>query len=133
MFAPLPWLTVTEVAQRTGLSAHTLRYYERVGLLGPVARGEDGHRRYGEADLAWLGFLLRLRTTGMPIRDMQRFATLRRDGDATIAARRELLEGHRDEVIAHIAELQADLRALTDKITHYERLEHEHEHSDHRR
>lgn len=131
MLEAMPWLTVTEVAQQTGLSAHTLRYYERVGLLGPVARGEDGHRRYAEADLAWLAFLLRLRTTGMAIRDMQRFAALRREGDATIGSRRELLEHHRDEVLARVEELQADLRSITDKITHYERLELKHEHSDH--
>lgn len=123
MLESTPWLTVSEVARETGLSAHTLRYYERVGLLGPVSRGADGHRRFAEADLAWIAFLLRLRATGMAIRDMQRFAALRREGDATVASRRELLEHHRDEVLARIEKLQADLRAIADKITHYQRLE----------
>jgi DNA-binding transcriptional MerR regulator len=125
-------LTIAEVAALSGLSAHTLRYYERIGLLDPVARVHGGQRRYGADDLAWLAFLQRLRATGMPIRDMQRFAVLRRHGDATIAERRALLETHRDEVLERIAELQRDLRAVTDKITHYQTLEthHDPQHAD---
>jgi DNA-binding transcriptional MerR regulator len=121
------------VAALAGLSAHTLRYYERIGLLDPVARVHGGQRRYGADDLAWLAFLQRLRATGMPIRDMQRFAELRRHGDATIAERRALLDAHRDEVLERIAELQRDLRAVTDKITHYQTLETDHDpqHADH--
>lgn len=117
-------LTIAEAAQRTGLAAHTLRYYERIGLLDPVDRVAGGQRRYTEADLAWLRFLQRLRATGMSIRDMQAFADLRRRGESTVTERRELLERHRDEVLHRIEELQADLRALTDKITHYQALEH---------
>jgi DNA-binding transcriptional MerR regulator len=116
-------LTIAEVAALSGLSAHTLRYYERIGLLDPVARVHGGQRRYSGDDLAWLAFLQRLRATGMPIRDMRRFADLRRQGDATIAARRALLEAHRDELLERISELQRDLAAVTDKITHYQHLE----------
>jgi 4-carboxymuconolactone decarboxylase len=103
-------LTIAEVAAFSGLSAHTLRYYERIGLLDPVNRVHGGQRRYSADDLASLAFLQRLRATGMPIRDMQRFVELRRQGDATFAARRALLEAHRDEVLERIAELQRDLR-----------------------
>jgi DNA-binding transcriptional MerR regulator len=119
-------LTIAEAAERTGLSAHTLRYYERIGLLDPVRRGVGGQRRYGEEDLQWVTFLQRLRATGMPIRDMQRYADLRRAGDSTIPERRMLLEEHRDELIARIEELQRELRALTDKINFYAELETEH-------
>jgi DNA-binding transcriptional MerR regulator len=118
-------LTIAEVAALSGFSAHTLRYYERIGLLDPVARVQGGQRRYDAGDLAWLEFLHRLRATGMSIRDMQRFAELRRRGDATIADRRELLEQHRDEVLERIAELQRDLRAVTDKITTYQAMEND--------
>jgi 4-carboxymuconolactone decarboxylase len=76
-------LTIAEVAAVSGLSAQTLRYYERIGLLDPAARVHGGQRRYSAIDLAWLAFLQRLRATGMPIRDMQRFAKLRRQGDET--------------------------------------------------
>ena len=116
-------LTIAEVAAFSGLSAHTLRYYERIGLLDPVNRVHGGQRRYSADDLASLAFLQRLRATGMPIRDMQRFVELRRQGDATVAARRALLEAHRDEVLERIAELQRDLATVTDKITHYQNLE----------
>ncbi|WP_037502900.1 MerR family transcriptional regulator [Solirubrobacter soli] len=117
-------LTIAEVAARSGLSAHTLRYYERIGLLDPVMRVHGGQRRYDAEDLAWLAFLQRLRATGMAIRDMQRYAELRRQGDGTVAARRALLEEHRDGVLERIAELQRDLAAVTYKITNYEHLEH---------
>ena len=129
---PSRQLTIAEVAALSGLSAHTLRYYERIGLLDPVARVHGGQRRYDADDLAWLAVLQRLRATGMPIRDMQRYAELRRQGDSTVALRRALLEAHRDEVLERIAELQRDLATVTDKITHYQQLEHtlEHQHSD---
>ena len=116
-------LTIAEVAAFSGFSAHTLRYYERIGLLDPVSRVHGAQRRYSAADLARLAFLQRLRATGMPIRDMQRFAELARQGDGTIAARRALLQAHRDEVLERIAELQRDLATVTDKITHYQNLE----------
>jgi DNA-binding transcriptional MerR regulator len=129
---PTRALTIAEVAALSGLSAHTLRYYERIRLLDPVARVHGGQRRYDADDLAWLAVLQRLRATGMPIRDMQRYADLRRQGEGTVAARRALLEAHRDEVLERIAELQRDLATVTDKITHYQQLErtHEHHHSD---
>ncbi len=87
------------MSRETDLSAHTLRYYERIGLLGPIDRGtSSGHRRYASADLAWIEFLERLRATGIPIREKLAFAELRRGGEATAAARRALLEGHLDVV-----------------------------------
>jgi DNA-binding transcriptional MerR regulator len=130
---PSRGLTIAEVAALSGLSAHTLRYYERIALLDPVARVHGGQRRYDADDLAWLALLQRLRATGMPIRHMQRYAELRRQGDGTIAARRALLEEHRDEVLERISELQRDLAAVTDKIIHYQRLETSdaHQHSNH--
>jgi len=120
--------TIQEAAERSGLSAHTLRYYERIGLLDPVARATGNQRRYDERDLAWLAFLQRLRATGMSIRNMRRFADLRRAGEDTFPDRRALLEEHRDEVLERIAELQRDLQALTDKINLYQELAQEHAH-----
>ncbi len=122
-------LTIEQVAAQTGLSAHTLRYYERIGLLDAVARATSGHRRYAAKDLAWLEFLTRLRMTGMSIRHMQEFAELRRRGDATIAERRALLEAHQQAVQARIAELQHNLEAITGKIQDYFRMEEYHDNS----
>ena len=84
-------LTIREAASSTGLSAHTLRYYERIGLLDPVGRSESGHRQYTGQDLAWLEFLNRMRSTGMPIRSMKEFASLRRQGPASVPERLALL------------------------------------------
>ena len=77
-------LTIDEVARRTGLTAHTLRYYERIGLIAPVPRASGGQRRYATADLDWIEFLLRLRDTRMPVAQMLVFARLRAEGDATV-------------------------------------------------
>ena len=116
-------LTIQEVAKLTGLSHHTLRYYERIGLLDPVGRAPSGHRRYAAADMDWLEFVTRLRTTRMPIRRMQRFAELRRGGDVTVTERRALLQTHRREVEARMRALEADLAVIDAKIMQYEEME----------
>lgn len=116
-------LSIDEVSRRTGLSAHTLRYYERIGLIAAVTRAAGGQRRYAATDLEWIGFLLRLRETRMPIAQMQAFATLRSQGDATAAQRRRMLEAHLAEVQASIAEMQRAAGILADKITHYRAIE----------
>ncbi|GAA2354672.1 MerR family transcriptional regulator [Dactylosporangium salmoneum] len=87
--------TIAEVSDITGLTAHTLRYYERAGLLSPPGRGSNGHRRYVESDLGMLRILTRLKATGMTIQEMRRYAELCRSGAATFEARRVLLEEHR--------------------------------------
>jgi DNA-binding transcriptional MerR regulator len=116
-------LSIDEVAKRTGLTAHTLRYYERIGLIAPVARAAGGQRRYAASDMDWIAFLLRLRTTHMPIGKMQTFAHLRGAGDATVPARRQLLEEHLTEVLADIEAMRQSAQALQEKIAHYHRLE----------
>jgi DNA-binding transcriptional MerR regulator len=112
-------LTIEDAAERTGVSAHTLRYYERIGLLAPVPRGPGGHRRYTDADLGSVVFLTLLRQTGMPIRDMQRFVDLTRAGDHTIVDRVAVLTDHRTDLVAHLALLGRHLAALDAKIGIY--------------
>ncbi|WP_175881321.1 MerR family transcriptional regulator [Burkholderia sp. BCC0044] len=118
-------LTIGQVAELTGVSTHTLRYYEQAGLLRAISRTAAGHRLYAPADLDWLAFVMRLKATGMPIAQMQAFAVLREQGASTFGARRDLLVAHRDAVRAHIAELQASLDAIGDKIAYYEAQERE--------
>lgn len=120
-------LSIQQVASVTELSPHTLRYYERIGLLGPVKRASSGHRRYSSQDIAWIDFLTRLRTTGMPIQEMQQFAELRRQGDRTFYQRRQLLESHRQAVHQKLTELTHNLTVIEDKIRHYQTLEQQHD------
>src|SRR3954447_14289980 len=115
--------TIRNMADRCGMTAHTLRYYERVGLIHPVGRARNGHRRYTESDAAWLNFLHCMRATNMPIREMQRYAALREMGDATIEKRRQLLEEHQATIAAQIAALQKAHALLTHKITNYKNIE----------
>ncbi|HEX8393819.1 MAG TPA: MerR family transcriptional regulator [Longimicrobium sp.] len=113
-------LTVQQAAEATGLSAHTLRYYERIGLVQPVGRAASGHRRYTQQDLAWIGFLNCLRATGMPIARMQEYAALLREGESTLAERTALLQAHQAAVQAEIASLQTHLGAVEAKLRLYE-------------
>jgi DNA-binding transcriptional MerR regulator len=120
-------LTIQEAAQATGLSEHTLRYYERVGLIHPIDRGQNTHRRYSQDDVGWINFLTKLRATGMSIRDMQRYAELQRRGDETLAERVEMLKALRDKVEAHMDELNEHLKLIYYKIELYEKLAMERE------
>jgi DNA-binding transcriptional MerR regulator/catechol 2,3-dioxygenase-like lactoylglutathione lyase family enzyme len=113
---------LAEVSARTGLSAYTLRYYEQEGLLPPVVRSSGGHRRYRQIDLDRLGFLLRLRDTGMSIATMRRFADLRRDGEAGRAGRLALLLEHRTAVRERVALLRENLVAIDRKIHRHRRI-----------
>jgi DNA-binding transcriptional MerR regulator len=114
-------LSIREVAERTGITAHTLRYYERIGLVHHVPRARSGHRRYGEADLEWLELLKRLHATEMPIRRMLEYARLVRRGEGTVAARRDLLDAHRTEVEAKITRLRSTLQMIERKLAIYDR------------
>ncbi|MFM9859377.1 MerR family transcriptional regulator [Pseudoxanthobacter sp. M-2] len=112
-------MKIGELARQTGLSAHTIRYYERIGLLPYADRDRSRQRDYDASILVWIDFLGRLKTTGMPIREMLRYAALRQRGDSTEADRRALLEQHRERVRLHVADLQACLLVLDTKIAGY--------------
>jgi DNA-binding transcriptional MerR regulator len=110
---------IAEVAARTGLTAHTLRYYERAGLIEPPPREWNGHRRYTESDLGMITILTKLRATGMPIEGMRRYAALCRQGPGNEAERRALLLEHREQVLSRLDQLQADLAVVDRKIEMY--------------
>lgn len=112
-------LTIQEAAEQTGVSAHTLRYYERIDLLKPVSKSSSGHRRYFEEDMHWIHFLSLLRVTGMPIEQMKEYVELERNGPQTEAARLDLLEQHRKDVLEEIALLKNNLKAIDMKIAVY--------------
>lgn len=117
--------SIAEAAAATGLTTHTLRYYERDGLLlEPPARSSAGVRRYREDDLRWITMITRLRATGMPIRTIRAYAELCRQGDGNEGERLELLLSHRDRVLEELARVTDHLGAINAKIGIYEdRLE----------
>lgn len=109
-------LTIQQVAVATGLSVHTLRYYERCRLIAPIQWANDGHRRYRSEDIRWIEFLPRLRTTGMPIRQMQFYAELVRQQPDLVNERRLMLEALREAVLQNLQQLQQNLAAIEWKI-----------------
>ncbi len=112
-------LTVQQVAARTGLSPHTIRYYERIGLIPSVERAANGHRRYSTEDIGWIEFLKCLRSTGMPLAEMQRYVALQQMGELTAADRLALLEAHRDRLQTQIQQLHTFLEKIEAKIRYY--------------
>jgi DNA-binding transcriptional MerR regulator len=110
--------TTREAAEKCGLTQYTLRWYERIGLLDRVERTADGRRRFSDADLDWLILLSRLRATGMPVRDMLRYAELVRSG-AREQERVDLLREHRERVRQALLEQQECLKLLDAKIGNY--------------
>jgi DNA-binding transcriptional MerR regulator len=120
-------LTIQQAAAASGLTVHTLRYYERIGLIRPVARRGNGHRRYRAQDLSWIAFLLRLRATGMSVEEMQDYARLRDQGDTpdSVVRRKRLLEAHALQVQQQLAALTENLAYLHQKISLYEEMEHQ--------
>jgi DNA-binding transcriptional MerR regulator len=115
--------TIRTMAARCGMTTHTLRYYERVGLIQPVGRARNGHRRYSDADEAWLNFLHCMRATNMPIREMQRYAALREQGEDSTLERRKILEDHRATIAAQIVALEKAHALLNHKIENYRKIE----------
>ena len=115
-------VSIAEAAAATDVSTHTLRYYEREGLmLTPIDRASSSHRRYSDADISWVRFLTRLRLTGMPIAGIRAYTELVRSGESTIAQRRELLVAHRERVRAQLDDITASLRAIDHKIDIYDK------------
>ncbi|MDQ0578270.1 MerR family transcriptional regulator [Streptomyces rishiriensis] len=117
---PATPLSIGDVAEQTGLSVHTLRLYEREGLLvGPVQRTSGGRRRYGALDVDWLLICVKLRASGMPLADLKQFAELVRHGPGNEAERLQLLEAHRRRVDAQIQALEECRSVITWKVSVY--------------
>lgn len=114
------WLTPAEMAERTGTTIDTLRYYEKERLITGVARAASGHRRYSEADAGWIEVLRCLRLTGMSIQQMKQFAELGQQGQHTEPERYRMLLEHRQLVLAQIAELHDALGVLDKKTAIYQ-------------
>lgn len=119
------FLTIQQAANACGLSVHTLRYYERIGLIDPVHRQANRHRLYDPEDMRWLDFLLKVRSTGLPIAKMLRYAELRRQGNQmdSVLERKAMLAKHTQDLEGKLTELQQTIAILHDKLVMYAELE----------
>ena len=116
--------TIQEVCQKTGLSAHTLRYYEKEGLLTDIQRSKGGFRQYSDEDLERLGLICCLKNTGMPLQEIGRFIRLTHEGDCTLEERVQLLRDHRAKIMERMDEMQQYLDKITWKVSFFsEKLE----------
>jgi DNA-binding transcriptional MerR regulator len=112
-------MTIAEAAREAGVSVHTLRYYERAGLLTPIQRNGSGHRRFTPRDVEWVVVCTKLRATGMPIRRVREYAELVAEGEGNETARLGLLEAHRRDVLEKMAEIQRNLELIDYKVRLY--------------
>ena len=111
--------SIQDVSKKTGLSAHTLRYYEKEGLLVDVERTPGGFRPYSDADLESLNLICCLKNTGMSLQEITRFLELTHQGDQTLSERVELLRAHREQVINRMREMQIYLDKVTWKLNFF--------------
>ncbi len=112
-------MNVKKFSELTGLSAHTLRYYEKIGLLKEVHRNQSGHRDYSPKDKDWIDFVIRLKETGMPLKEILSYSSMRSAGRESLSCRQKLLERHRLHLESHIQKQQEHLEALNNKIELY--------------
>lgn len=114
-------MTIAEVSKKYNLTADTLRYYERIGLLPPVPRTQGGFRDYDEESCRWIELMKCMRSAGVQIDALIEYVLLFRQGDATAAQRKALLEQQRDQLTVRMEEMQRSLDRLNDKIDMYNR------------
>lgn len=113
-------MKIQEVSEKYALSADTLRYYERVGLIPPVTRTLSGIRNYSELDIRRVEFIKCMRSAGLPIEVLIDYMELVQEGDATIGARKDILKEQREQLIARMSEMKKTLDILNHKIQVYE-------------
>ena len=113
-------MTIAEVSRKYEMTADTLRYYERIGLLPPVPRNKSGIRDYDADSCRWIELMKCMRAAGVQIEALIEYVALFQQGNSTIDARKNLLIEQRDQIVARMADMQASLNRLNDKIDRYE-------------
>lgn len=113
-------MNIKAVSEKFGISADTLRYYERVGMIPPVTRTSGGIRDYGESDIGWVSLAICMRNAGLPVEVMIEYVKLHQEGDSTISARHSLLLEQRDRLLEQKSQIDITLDRLNYKISRYE-------------
>tara|TARA_R110001583_G_scaffold112917_4_gene263120 strand:- start:6959 stop:7315 length:357 start_codon:yes stop_codon:yes gene_type:complete len=114
-------MNIQKFSQITEISSHTIRYYEKIGLLKNISRNASGHRWFSEKDIIWIEFIKRLKDTGMPLNNILKYADLRDEGESTSQLRMNILQEHAIKLEEKIAQEQCHLKKLKDKIAHYKK------------
>jgi len=115
-------MNIKEFSKISGISSHTLRFYEKIGIFQEVNRNNSGHRDFAENDILWAEFINRLKETGMPLEQIKQYANLRKLGESTAKARMNLLKEHAAGVKKRIAEEKLHLKKINAKIAFYEKM-----------
>ncbi|EOL45927.1 MerR family transcriptional regulator [Enterococcus caccae] len=116
--------TIREFSKKIGISEYTLRFYEKEGLIEPC-RDDHNYRVYGEEELEWAIFVIKLKNTGISLKEIKQYADLRKIGDSTITARKNLLLKHRIKILSEYEKVKNHLELLDDKLALYDKLEKE--------
>ena len=114
--------SIKEVSEKTGITAHVLRYYEKEGVLPRIGRSQGGSRRYTDEDLDLLGLIGCLKNTGMPLKDIRTFVQLREEGPDTLRQRRDILSAQRASVLERMEEMKRNYEKVTKKLAYYDGL-----------
>lgn len=112
-------MNIKKFSELTNISAHTIRYYEKVGLLKQISRNASGHRCFTQDDIAWVEFIKRLKDTGMPLNIIRKYTELRNSGEQTAELRMQLLQEHTKILEERIAIESSHLEKLKEKIAYY--------------
>ncbi len=116
-------MNIREFSEITGISSHTIRYYEKIGVFRKINRNDSGHRSFTDEDVVWAEFIMRLKSTGMPLEQILEYADLRDQGLHTANSRMEILETHARNLADKISKEQYNLEKLKEKIDYYKSLE----------
>jgi DNA-binding transcriptional MerR regulator len=115
-------MNIKEFSKISGISAYTLRYYEKIGIFQEISRNDSGHRDFSENDILWAEFINRLKETGMPLEQIKKYAVLRKQGEHTAGARMKLLINHATALKKKISEEKQHLKKICEKIEYYEKI-----------
>lgn len=112
--------SISDVAKHFNISAHTLRFYDKEGLLPFITKNKNGKREFTESDLEWVRLVCCLKNTGMKIKEIRKYMDWCVDGEETISLRKQMFIEHRNSIIQHMVEMQGNLQLIDKKIAFYE-------------
>lgn len=115
-------MKIGEISRKTGLSIHTIRYYEKIGIIPKNGKDKSGHRTYSDDDLKWIRFIICLKAIEMPLEEILRFISLRNTGDRTIPERIRIMKQQKEKLKVKVEELNKHIEHIEYKIRHFNKI-----------